>query len=1188
MNSIVLPYFSAGVQFAGAVDYLDPHHGIRGWVMDPRVAGVPLALEAWCSGIRLAESIAILDRPDIDSVLGRTTQCGFLIGWSRFDQAAMQALAAKNPDAPLDFVVAGEECQIPVVREPILIGHCLALLRTAPQGDRTQEFSQLNDYLDIAWSQLFDEDWYRRTQLGLDPGMPPILDYLRRGEARGAMCSLYFDPQAYAAEAELDSSAGALSHYLRTGAMRGLNPSLHFDNRWYRSSFRPPAGVVPLAHFMAGRAERAPHRWFDPAYYLDKSGAKDVADPYEHYLREGRAAGLAPAPAFDPERARGVAPPREGLAFLKLLARHVPPPLVTDAAVRRLLPQAAAPMPALVVVAPPPAPVAKRETKPDRSASPSEAKPRLVTPGPTRMEAGKPVEPTRPRKSAEPAKSPVAGKPTGGGGMALPGQAAPYAAAETQLLALGAKEVEALVKQAERDLEGKPALRAAAALTLAVARGIAGDRVGAARAQLTFLATPEGSATTPANDIMGRIAAVNHVLYEERNQVEAAEVYRLLHGRGFKDGLVCLRLLEIALGGNDLAAAAPLAAELAKDYADRLNIWGVLALSRFHGMNGETTKSVEILRAQPLFPAVEAAAEAVICQRLLENGALDEVAARLAAVGDSPLPALFQVRFRLAVKRGAVAEIIAADEQRCANEVPDWLLAEAMFLSTVPGTMPSAATKLVQRALYRLLESRGLQARPAVQSRIHYLLHNKRWDELGVLFKQLEDTPLGSDRETLLRKLEYYCHADNAEEAERIYQSIFVGTELNKWESLTILRLLGELKRWEEAAKVLLHHVVSGFGFAGGSHVAMRVVRKTATHQAILDRVRAMPAAAPAKRDADLGEFLHLVNEDLVIVQSARALTANLQPGQATPRYRSNWLLTNTGTGAEHADYCLYLCTNQRYFLSLLTFLCSFLGQAPQVGGRVFVFLDRDVPRHWYGSIAMVAARFGRAIDIVPEDDFMPKDGVDHRVEYGFFTSGGNLSRAAYFRLYAARYLLACHSFRRAVYTDTDIICRSDMTGMFALNLGDKLIAARVEDYTPEVLNAATRNAIDPQAYFNSGVLLLKFDDPRLSEFIEEAIRIAEKEPDRLVFHDQCALNIAFQDRFTRLPDRYNFYLRPSRERNGYIEDGVLLHYLDKPKPWDIVFDRSYREEWRVWALVLGSILPQGLYVDIFAAGNRD
>lgn len=59
MNAIVLPYFSATVRYAGAVDYLDPHIGIRGWVVDPEAPGVPLVLEAWCNGTRLAQSVEI-------------------------------------------------------------------------------------------------------------------------------------------------------------------------------------------------------------------------------------------------------------------------------------------------------------------------------------------------------------------------------------------------------------------------------------------------------------------------------------------------------------------------------------------------------------------------------------------------------------------------------------------------------------------------------------------------------------------------------------------------------------------------------------------------------------------------------------------------------------------------------------------------------------------------------------------------------------------------------------------------------------------------------------------------------------------------------------------------------------------------------------------------------------------------
>ena len=59
MNSIVLPYFSAASRLAGAVDYLDPHVGIRGWVVDPEAPGMPLALEARCRGQVLARSVAV-------------------------------------------------------------------------------------------------------------------------------------------------------------------------------------------------------------------------------------------------------------------------------------------------------------------------------------------------------------------------------------------------------------------------------------------------------------------------------------------------------------------------------------------------------------------------------------------------------------------------------------------------------------------------------------------------------------------------------------------------------------------------------------------------------------------------------------------------------------------------------------------------------------------------------------------------------------------------------------------------------------------------------------------------------------------------------------------------------------------------------------------------------------------------
>ncbi|MGG5810051.1 glycosyltransferase [Falsiroseomonas sp. CW058] len=1100
----VLPYIANERQrYAGAVDHLEPHCGLRGWALDTASPGLPLRLQARSGGRVLAEAPCIMDRPDIDAVVGRLTQCGFIIGWSRFDRAALRELADAAPDAPVEVVVAATGAVVPVVCDPLKLGEIARLALGAPAGDLIPPFRYVNDYLAIEGSGLFDAEWYRAAEgARFDPGMPPLLDYIRRGEAAGARPSFYFDPSRYAAAAGLPTPAGALLHAIREGA--GRLPGPHFDEAWYAAAHATPPGAAALAHYLAHRDAHAPNPWFDRAHYAAASGAAGARDLYRHFVSIGFRQGLLPSARFE---AAEDALPAEARAWL--------------VALRRELGLVAAPA----------------ETPPEAGA--------------TRL--------------PDVARLGHAGTEALLRGLAPPARAAVEAAAQDAL-------------------DADPPLRARAALTLAIARGLAGDAPGAARAAAVFLETPFDLDAATRTEIEGRLEAANHALHERMRAEEAQVVYRLLHARGVRSTLVVLRLLEGALDRRDVEAAAPYAAELEAATAGGLSTWARVALSRYHHLRRDEARAAAVLAGIPPLAGTEPVAEAVVLNRLIESDALDAAAARLAAAPEPLPPQLFAPAFRLAVWRRDAAAADAMLDHPEARNLADWLLAEAIFRVTVPGDAAVGPRGRLLGRVHALLEAQGLRSNAVVQARIYHLLHSRRWDELGALFEEIARTPFGTSRETLLRKLEYYCYADNTDGAEEIYQRHFGGTDLDKWEGITILRLLSELKRWDEAGRVLRTHIAKGHDFGAAVHMAMRVVRKAELHEAVLDAAReAAPRQEPGVRD-----FLSLVNEDLAIIRSARALTTNMQGGGAGARYRSSWVLQGTEPPEEEeAELCTFLCTNQRYFLSMLTFLCSFLGQAPQVGGRVFVFLDKDVPRHWYGSVAMVAARFNRPVEVVPEADFLGRE-VEHRVDYGFFAQGGNLSRAAYFRLYAARWLLDRHAFRRAAYIDTDTICRGDLSGLFRLDLGDKLIAAATEDYSLDVANAAARNDLDPTAYFNSGVLLLRFDSAELRAGIEEAIRVSEKEPQRLVFHDQCALNIAFRDRVAALPPRYNFFLRPSRERNGHIEDGLILHFLDRPKPWDIVFDRTYREEWRVWALMLGSILPQGLYVDIFAAANRD
>ena len=111
MSQVILPSFSLAM-VAGAVDYIDIAHGIRGWLVNVKEIGNPQNLRAHFNGDLIATSVAILDRPDIDEVLKATTQCGFLIGWSRFNRDKLSEIVNRSPDAELsvDSLIARLRC----------------------------------------------------------------------------------------------------------------------------------------------------------------------------------------------------------------------------------------------------------------------------------------------------------------------------------------------------------------------------------------------------------------------------------------------------------------------------------------------------------------------------------------------------------------------------------------------------------------------------------------------------------------------------------------------------------------------------------------------------------------------------------------------------------------------------------------------------------------------------------------------------------------------------------------------------------------------------------------------------------------------------------------------------------------------------------------------------------------------
>ena len=111
--------------------------------------------------------------------------------------------------------------------------------------------------------------------------------------------------------------------------------------------------------------------------------------------------------------------------------------------------------------------------------------------------------------------------------------------------------------------------------------------------------------------------------------------------------------------------------------------------------------------------------------------------------------------------------------------------------------------------------------------------------------------------------------------------------------------------------------------------------------------------------------------------------------------------------------------------------------------------------------------------------------------------------------------------------------------------------------------------------YFNSGVLLFDLVHADLTTALDGAAAAITDESVTLLFHDQCALNLGFRDRFHRMGVEWNL---PVGERTTLAQlppGAAVLHFLDRPKPWSAAYDGEcatlWLEEWAKAAELVGA-----------------
>ncbi len=165
----------------------------------------------------------------------------------------------------------------------------------------------------------------------------------------------------------------------------------------------------------------------------------------------------------------------------------------------------------------------------------------------------------------------------------------------------------------------------------------------------------------------------------------------------------------------------------------------------------------------------------------------------------------------------------------------------------------------------------------------------------------------------------------------------------------------------------------------------------------------------------------------------------------------------------------------------------------------------------------------------------------------------------------------------KVLYLDADILVKKDLSDLFNVDLTD-YVAAVVKDSGKIYSNGGLREQIEN--YFNSGVMLLNLEMMRNEGFTERLIE-AKISLNNINLVDQDAFNLAFQDRVTVVPNRFNclwinlvnsagkFTMNQLNEFYGtnysclweLEDDAYIIHFASKEKPWKYT-DTPYSFIW--------------------------
>lgn len=193
---------------------------------------------------------------------------------------------------------------------------------------------------------------------------------------------------------------------------------------------------------------------------------------------------------------------------------------------------------------------------------------------------------------------------------------------------------------------------------------------------------------------------------------------------------------------------------------------------------------------------------------------------------------------------------------------------------------------------------------------------------------------------------------------------------------------------------------------------------------------------------------------------------------------------------------------------------------------------------------------------------------VDEELYKDFLVSD-HITTTAYFRISMPK-LLAEENYRKLLYIDADTLVLDDISTLYQSSLEGKTIGAVID---PGQTKALQRLGVTSEDYyFNSGVMAIDVKRWNQQKITEKTIDYLKNNADKIIFHDQDALNAVLYEDWHSFHPRWNMqsslifdkHPAPTEEYKQLYKEGreapAIVHFTGHDKPWNTLKNHPYQD----------------------------